>query len=246
MKNIRIRVQYDGTRYKGWQRQVTTPLTIQGKIEKVLSVMQDEEVTIDGAGRTDAGVHAMAQVANFALETEKTADEIGEYLNQYLPEDIRITQVEEAGARFHSRLNATGKTYRYECLRAGHYDVFRRDYAMTLTRTVSLKKMREAAEYFLGTHDFAGFCTHASKKKSTVRTIESIRIEEHDGRIVMDFHGNGFLYNMVRIIVGTLLEVGYGDRTPESMKELLQSKERKAAGETAPAKGLTLLQVNYD
>lgn len=244
--NIRIVVQYDGTRYRGWQRQANSELTIQGKIEQVLSKMCGEPVEIIGAGRTDAGVHARGQIANFHIRTEKSEEEILEYLNEFLPEDIRITKVQEAGERFHSRLNAISKTYRYTCLKKGCYDVFLRQYAFSLSKEADVDRMQKAALYFLGTHDFAAFCTKASKKKGTVRTIESISIEEDETKITFSYVGNGFLYNMVRILTGTLLEVGTGKREPEEMALLLEKKERRLAGETAPAKGLMLWQVHYD
>ena len=213
MRNIRLLIQYDGTRYRGWQRQTSSSQTIQGKIEQVLTRMSGEEVRIDGAGRTDAGVHAKAQVANFHLNhCDMSVNEILIYLNQYLPEDIRITSVVEAGPRFHSRFNVTGKTYRYLCIKKEHYDVFNRDFAWGLTTEIDVPAMREAAKHFLGKHDFYGFCTKASKKKSTVRTIKEIRIEETDATISFFFEGDGFLYNMVRILTGTLIEVGSGER----------------------------------
>lgn len=245
-KNIRLVIQYDGTRYKGWQRQQNMDVTIQGKIENVLSKMSGKKIEIDGAGRTDAGVHAREQIANFRMETDMTTEQIKEYVNCYLPSDIRVVRVEEAGERFHSRLNATGKTYHYRCLKKGSFDVFNRNYVMELTEEVDIEAMKEAALHFLGTHDFASFCTKASKKKSTVRTIQDISITESDTEIVFSYTGSGFLYNMVRIITGTLLEVGMGKRFPADIPDIIEGKNRKLAGETAPAKGLTLWKVYYD
>ncbi|MBP3702770.1 MAG: tRNA pseudouridine(38-40) synthase TruA [Lachnospiraceae bacterium] len=246
VRNFRIALQYDGTRYKGWQRQSGSDMTIQGKLEHILTKMCGETVTIAGAGRTDAGVHAREQIANFHIKTEWQTEQIGEYINRYLPEDIRVTKVQEAGERFHSRLNVTGKTYRYVCLKKGSYDVFSRQYTLELSENVQVDKMRKAAAYLLGTHDFSSFCTKASKKKSTVRRIDEISITEDDKKIIFSYSGNGFLYNMVRIITGTLLEVGMGKRSPEDIPTILERKNRKSAGETAPAKGLILWKVYYD
>ena len=251
--NYRMKIQYDGTRYKGWQRQAgsdegATSMTIQGKIEAVLSKFTGRFTGIDGAGRTDAGVHALEQIANVRIGDEEctSAEELKEYLNQYLPEDIRILDVEPAGERFHSRLNATGKRYCYHIIKYDKDCVFARKYAWKVSAPLNVDRMKRASQYFLGTHDFRSFCSRPSKKKSTVRTMKGIQIEETDPEIVLTFEGNGFLYNMVRILTGTLVEVGAGKREPEEMQEILEKRERKQAGETAPAKGLFLERVFYD
>lgn len=263
MSNYRLIIQYDGTRYHGWQRQKNGADTIQGKIESTLAKMAGSAVTIDGAGRTDAGVHARAQVANFRLTEKQTAslkeqcrgavfsqshsvsDLIFRGLNAYLPEDIRILKAEPAGERFHSRLNAIGKIYEYRIIKKDCYDVFARKYSWQVEETLDVGAMEEAAVCLLGKHDFKGFCSRSSKKKSTVRNLHRLTICETADDIILRFEGDGFLYNMVRIITGTLVEVGAGRRTRESVLEALESGERALAGAMAPAKGLTLCEVHY-
>lgn len=246
--NYRLKIQYDGTRYKGWQRQKGTEMTIQGKLEKVLSVYAGREMEIQGAGRTDAGVHAQDQVANVHLP-ENCAPEPGvlkEYLNEYLPEDIRVLSVERAGERFHSRLNARGKRYGYHIIKHDRDCVFQRKYAWKAENALDLGKMKKAAGYLLGKHDFQSFCSRASKKKSTVRTIHSIDIQETEDQIYLIYEGNGFLHNMVRILTGTLVEIGSGKLQPEEIPGILEKRQRQYAGETAPARGLFLEKVYYD
>ena len=246
--NYRMKIQYDGTRYRGWQRQSDTEWTIQGKIEAILSKRFGRRIEIDGAGRTDAGVHAKAQIANFHVEENETVDpvELQRYINTYLPEDIAIEEMCVAGERFHSRLNTTGKTYEYHLIPAGTTNVFARKYAWKMDVPLDVAAMREAAGYVLGTHDFRSFCTKASKKKSSVRTIRLLEIYERQDEIVIEITGTGFLYNMVRFLVGTLVEVGKGLREPEELSDILEKKERRYAGETAPAWGLFLKQIYYD
>ena len=187
-------------------------------------------------------MHARGQVAHFHSEKVYTAGQI----NEYLPEDIRILRLEEASPRFHSRLNATGKVYGYQILKAGRFDVFQRRYAWQMQEELDLEAMKEAADCLTGKHDFAGFCTKASKKKSTVRQIYEIRLEEEEDRIWIWFYGNGFLYNMVRILTGTLVAAGTGAMTTADVMQVLEQKDRKLAGPTAPAQGLFLQQVKYD
>lgn len=246
MNNYRFKIQYDGTRYRGWQRQKNDFDTIQGRIEQVLSRQMGHPVEIDGAGRTDAGVHAREQVANVHLDYNGTTEELRECLNEYLPEDIRILEVEIAGERFHSRLNATGKVYEYRLCKKGCFDVFARKYQWQMEELLDVARMKEAAELLLGEHDFKGFCTKASRKKSTIRRIDAIDIEETENAVILHFFGNGFLYNMVRILTGTLVEIGTGTREISTIKEIFERKERVLAGMTAPAKGLTLVRVKYD
>ncbi len=200
--------------------------TIQGRIEQVLSKQMEFPVTIDGAGRTDAGVHAKEQVANFRLNTEKTTQQLQDVLNEYLPEDIRILKVEEAGERFHSRLNATGKSIRILSLqKKGGFDVFGRKYMWQMDKELDVVRMRQAVEKLVGEHDFKGFCTKASRKKSTVRNLYDITITEDENRIYLTFYGSGFLYNMVRILTGTLVEIGMGERTAESIDEVFAKRK---------------------
>lgn len=244
--NYRFDIQYDGTRYGGWQKQKDTDNTIQGKIEEVLSRMTGQEISIQGAGRTDAGVHARGQVANTWMETEKSCQEICQYMNQYLPEDIEIVQVSQVQERFHSRLNAREKVYQYRIAVGFHKNVFERKYQCPLHENLDGAAMKKAAQLLTGTHDFKSFCANKKMKKSTVRSLKSIEVEELPQEIVLTYTGDGFLYNMVRILTGTLIEVGRGKRTPEQMTEILKAKNREAAGFTAPARGLTLLEVRYD
>lgn len=246
MNNYRMIIQYDGTRYKGWQRQKNSADTIQGRIEMILSKLVNYKVEIDGAGRTDAGVHARGQVANVHLKEAYDVVWLREQMNAYLPENIRILEVREAGERFHSRLNATGKVYEYRILKKDCQDVFRRKYVWQLDKELNVEKMRQAAELLKGQHDFKGFCAKASKKKSTIRTIYEIEIEEGEQDVLIRYTGNGFLYNMVRILTGTLIEIGVGEREPDSIQKILTTGDRKIAGQTAPAQGLFLAKVLYD
>lgn len=245
-QNYKFIISYDGSRYYGWEHQPGIDLTIQGKLENVLALMLGEEVEILGAGRTDAGVHAKAMVAHAKFETDKTTDEICEYMNHYLPEDICIQEVRIASDRFHSRYNAIGKTYCYTCYVGDRKPVFNRKYCYPVERPLDLDAMRRAAEHLMGTHDFASFCSNPKMKKSTVRKVDLIDISQSGAYLNLTFHGSGFLQHMVRILTGTLLEVGYGDRDPESIPALIEAKKRALAGFTAPAKGLCLIRVDYD
>lgn len=246
MRNFMVVLQYEGTRYQGWQKQDTTENTIQGKLEMLLSKMAGVKVEVQGSGRTDAGVHAIGQVANFHLDTSKTAEEIMEYMNFYLPEDIAVISIKEVEERFHSRLNAKGKTYCYRVLNTKIPHVFDRRYVHMIEETLDVEAMKKAAAYMEGTHDFKAFTSNKRSKKSTVRTVWSIRIEYVTSEeIRFTFNGNGFLYHMVRIMMGTLLEVGLHKRTPEEIKDILNTGKREAAGELVPAKGLTLMEVRY-
>lgn len=245
MANYKLLIEYDGTRYYGWQRQPDQN-TIQGKLESVLSVLCGRDVEVIGAGRTDAGVHARAMTANVVLDTEASCQEIRDYLNRYLPDDIAVTEVREASPRFHARYNAIGKTYCYTCYDGEVKPVFDRRYYTGLEGRPDLDRMREAAEILRGQHDFRNFCINPGKKKSTVRCVDQILIQREGGYLRFIFHGTGFLQNMVRIMVGTLLEAGYGRMTPEQVREALESEERRKAGPTAPARGLCLMSVDYD
>ena len=246
MQNYRFLIAYDGTRYHGWEHKKDV-VTIQGKIESVLSLMAGEEVRINGAGRTDAGVHARAMVASGPVPTDKTPEEIRDYMNHYLPDDICILEVTPAAERFHARFNAQGKHYRYTIYRGRLKPVFDRKYVWTLDEgeTIDCERMRKAAAYLVGEHDFKSFCGNPKMKKSTVRLVDSITIKRSKNQIYFTFHGTGFLQHMVRILVGTLLEVGAGRIQPESMTEILEAKDRRVAGPTAPACGLCLERVDY-
>lgn len=249
MKNYKITLQYDGTRYLGWEHQPGKDNTIQGKVETLLGRMLDrpegDVPKVIGAGRTDAGVHAAAMVCNVHMETAMTPEEIMTFMNTYLPDDIGVTDVREASERFHSRYNAVGKTYRYTCWYGARKPVFDRRYIYVLDSQPDLDAMRKAAAHLIGTHDFKSFCGNPKMKKSTVRTVDSIEIKKNGPVIRFYFHGDGFLQHMVRILTGTLLEVGYGKRQPSDMEAILDARDRTAAGYTAPAQGLCLMKVDY-
>lgn len=244
MKNYFMNISYDGTRYQGWQRLGDGEASIQGKIEDVLGRMCGHRVEIHGSGRTDAGVHAVGQTASFKIETDKTEKEIIDYINEYLPEDIAITDLYEVDERFHARLNAKEKTYLYRINNTNISNVFERKYMYRVKEKLDTDKMRKASEKLLGKHDFKGFSAVKKTKKSTVRTIYKISITDGE-EIRIYITGDGFLYNMVRIIIGTLIEIGLGKRTAESIDDIFETKVRSSAGFTAPAQGLTLYNVKY-
>ena len=245
-QNYKMILSYDGSRYYGWEHQPNTELTIQGKLETVLSRLTGEEVTVIGAGRTDAGVHARGMCANALLETTLSEEEIRAYMNRYLPEDISINELKRCGDRFHARFKASGKTYRYSCWYGAQKPVFERKYVRVLEQKPDIGKMKAAAQYLIGEHDFKSFCGNSKMKKSTVRRIDSIDITENGSYIRLYFHGTGFLQNQVRIMTGTLLEIGFGKRVPEEMQTILEKKDRRAAGFTAEPQGLCLMKVDYE
>lgn len=245
MRNIKIKIAYDGTRYNGWQKQDNTDNTIQGKLEQLLSRMTGEEIEIHGSGRTDAGVHALGQVFHFHTESTMTTEDIMAYMSEYLPMDIGVLEVRNASERFHSRLNVKRKTYCYHIWNSPIPNVFERKYSYQIPERLDVDKMKKAAEYLIGTHDFKSFCANKRMKKSTVRMIESIDFIIEGDMLKIRYKGNGFLYNMVRILTGTLIEIGKGAREPEEMKQILESRSREAAGFTAPAHGLFMEGVEY-
>ena len=244
MNNYKFTVQYDGTRYSGWQRQGNTSSTIQFKLERAISRLLGEEIEVAGSGRTDAGVHALGQVANFRTEKILDTADILLKLNSALPEDIVVLNLTLASPRFHARLSAKEKTYRYTIHNSAVSDVFRRKFEYQLPESLDLEAMEKAVGYLIGTHDFRGFST-GHTKKSTVRHIRCIDISREGDKVFLTFTGNGFLYNMVRILTGTLIEVGRGERTPKSVQEVLETNDRTKAGFTAPAQGLCLMEVKY-
>lgn len=244
MRNIKLLISYDGKRYNGWQRQASTDQTIQTKLEQLLCKMTGEEIEIHGSGRTDRGVHATGQVANFHTGTNMTTEEILQYMNEYLPQDIAILDVRDASPRFHSRLNVIKKTYTYRVWNAPTRNVLERNYTYHVAEPLDVDAMREAASYFIGTHDYQSFCAR-KMKKSSVRTIHSITIEQLGAELRFTYCGSGFLYNMVRIVTGTLIEVGRHEREATSMPDLINAKKRSLAGHTAPAHALCLSRVDY-
>lgn len=244
MRNLRMTIAYDGSKYKGWQKQKDTELTIQGKIEAVLSKMTGEEILVVGCGRTDAGVHAENYIANFHTKCDFKTKMILDYLYEFLPEDIVVKSLEEVSERFHARYNVKAKTYVYTINNNKYRDVFKRKYSYHLSDKLNLTEMRNASEVLIGSHDFQSF-TNSRSDKSTIRTISYINIVEKNGIIEIEVNGNGFLWNMVRIIVGTLIEVGMGNLKLLDVERILNEKKRWEAGPLAQAKALCLRDVQY-
>ena len=244
MRNLRLDICYDGTRYRGWQRFPGREDTIQGKLETALSRILDEPIRISGSGRTDAGVHALGQVASFHCESDMDCGQILEKLRRYLPEDIGIYSCKEASPRFHARLNAKEKTYLYRIWNSDAPCVFQRRYVAVMPEALDLHAMEMGAQLLLGSHDFSAFCSNPKMKKSTVRCLRAVDICRQGDEVRLRFTGNGFLHGMVRILTGTLVEVGRGQRSPESLAQLFGGK-RAQAGFLAPAQGLTLMEVFY-
>ena len=244
MRNLRLDICYEGTRYRGWQRLSGTDNTIQGKIETALTRILGEPIEISGSGRTDAGVHARGQVANFHCESAMPSSEILSNLRRYLPEDIGIYSCKEVSPRFHARLNAKEKTYLYRIWNSENPCVFRRKFVALFPEKLDVAAMRQAADHLCGEHDFSAFCGNPKFKKSTVRFVRSIEILQNADELQILVTGNGFLHSMVRIIVGTLIEVGRGERQADSLPDLFGAK-RSDAGFLAPAQGLCLQEGYY-
>lgn len=244
MRNLRLVMCYDGTRYRGWQRQASGDNTIQGKLETALSRILEEKVEVHGSGRTDAGVHAEKQVVNFYCENPMPCEQILFQLRRYLPEDLGIKSCKQVSDRFHARLNAKSKTYRYRLWNSDEPCVFQRRFVTVWPEKLDVEKMEQAAQFLLGEHDFSAFCTNRHMKKSTFRRIDAINIERIGPELQITVTGNGFLHNMVRILVGTLVEVGQGSRQAAFMPELFGA-ERSRAGMLMPPQGLCLMEVTY-
>lgn len=246
MNNYKLIIQYDGGRYKGWQRLGNEDNTIQGKLEKVLSTMVGTETELIGCSRTDARVHAIAQVANFKAEIIMSAKEVKNYLNQYLPQDISVIEVKMVPEKYHARYHALHKTYLYKVWNMEHPNPFLRKYSWHIPTSLNIEGMKTASQYFLGQHDFTTFSNAKSKKKSMVRVIRDITIKKEEGLIMIRVTGDGFLYNMVRKIVGVLVQVGLGEIKSDEIPLMIQSKERSQLGILAEASGLYLEKVVYD
>lgn len=245
MNNYKLTIQYDGGRYKGWQRLGSGENTIQEKLEQVVSQLVGKETEIIGCSRTDAGVHALAQIANFKSEAELSEEYIMSYLNRYLPQDICILEVASVSEQFHSRYQAKKKTYLYKIWNKEYPNPFMRKYSMQVNKSLNMDEMKVAGEYFIGAHDFTAFSNAKSKKKSMVREVYSVEMEKEGDFINIRIQGDGFLYNMVRWIVGTLIEVGLGNLKPEEIPGIMEAKERNKTGDLAEACGLYLEKITY-
>ena len=244
-RRVLLTVSYDGTAYAGWQRQQNA-LAVQQVLEEALRKLTGEKtLTVTGSSRTDAGVHARRQVCSFRAETDMGCAELLARLRQYLPEDIGALSLEEAPPRFHARLSCTEKSYLYRIWNSGAPNVFERKYLYRYPGALDTDAKRRAAHALIGEHDFTAFCSNRHMKKSAVRTLRSIEIDRHGDELRILLTGNGFLYNMVRIIVGTLIEAGRGERDADNIAAALQSRDRKNAGFTSPAQGLCLWDVRY-
>ncbi len=243
-RTYRLTLSYDGTRFRGWQR-LPGGNTIQGRVEAVLSEIFDQDIEIHGSGRTDAGVHALGQVASFRAP-QYDCDRLLAKLRHKLPEDIGVLSVEYAPDRFHARLSAVEKTYQYRVWNSPTPDVFGRLYRAQISQKLDLEKMRRAMALCLGRHDFLAFCSNKHFKKSSVRELRAFDLSVQGEELCFTLRADGFLYNMVRILVGTVLEVGQGLREPESIPLLFSRRLREEAGETAPARGLCLMEVSYE
>ncbi len=244
MRNLRLDICYEGTRYRGWQRLAGSDNTIQGKLEKTLSRILGEPVEITGSGRTDGGTHALGQVANCHIQSQMPCEDILAELRRYLPEDIGIYSVKNVSPRFHARLNAKTKTYCYRVWNSDAPCIFDRKFVLIDPRPLDLELMKQAAAQFLGEHDFSAFCANKNMKKSTVRYIQSLELRRQGDELRFTVTGNGFLHHMVRIMVGTLLEVGRGERQPDGIPALFGAA-RAQAGELVSAAGLCLMEVTY-
>ncbi len=246
MRNIKLVIEYDGKEFNGWQKQ-PNKLNIQGEIEKAIERITGEKVDLNASGRTDAGVHAIGQVANFKTNSNIPIEKIPIALNSNLKKSIVIKSAEEVEERFHSRLSCKKKTYRYIINNSKYGTAIYRNLETHIPMKLDIEKMKEAVKYFEGEHDFKAFKASGTSSKSSVRTIYKAEvIDAGNEKIYIELTGNGFLYNMVRIISGTLVEVGLGKIEPKEVKNIIQSKKRENAGKTLPPQGLYLVKVEYE
>lgn len=244
MKNIKLIIEYDGTNYHGWQSQINA-ITIQDVISCAINKLTGEECNLIGSSRTDVGVHALGQVANFMTASNIPGDKFSYALNNILPKDVVIKKSEEVAQNFHSRYSSLGKKYKYLILNTPQPTALFINRALRYKNNLNIENMKDAANFLIGTHDYSAFKSTGSSVKSSVRTVTGVSLEKTDEMIEFQITGNGFLYNMVRIIVGTLLDVGHGKIKAEDIKDIIQSKERNRAGKTAVACGLYLVEVFY-
>ena len=245
MRNIKLTIEYDGKDFNGWQKQ-PNKLNIQGEIERAIYNITKEEVDLIGSGRTDAGVHAWNQIANFKTNSNISIEKMAIAINSQLKNSIVVKKAEEVDERFHSRYNAKRKTYRYVINNTEYGSAIYRNLEYHFPIKLNVEKMQEAAKYFEGEHDFKTFKSSGTSGKNSVRTIYKAEVKTDGERILIELTGNGFLYNMVRIISGTLLDVGLGKIEPSEIEDIINSKDRTKAGKTLPAHGLYLVKVNYE
>lgn len=245
MRNIKLTIEYDGKDFNGWQKQ-PNKLNIQGEIERAIYNITKEEVGLIGSGRTDAGVHAWNQIANFKTNSNISIEKMAIAINSQLKNSIVVKKAEEVDERFHSRYNAKRKTYRYVINNTEYGSAIYRNLEYHFPIKLNVEKMQEAAKYFEGEHDFKAFKSSGTSGKNSVRTIYKAEVKTDGERILIELTGNGFLYNMVRIISGTLLDVGLGKIEPSEIEDIINSKDRTRAGKTLPAHGLYLVKVNYE
>lgn len=245
MRNIKLVIEYDGSGFNGWQKQ-PNKLNIQGEIEAVLENITKEKVELIASGRTDAGVHALGQVANFKTNSKIPIEKIPIAINSQVKNSIRIKNAEEVDERFHSRYNCKKKTYRYIIDNSKYGSSIYRNLTYHIPTKLNVEKMKKAIKYFEGQHDFKAFRSSGTSSKSSVRTIYNAEIKQKEQYIVIELTGNGFLYNMVRIISGTLVDVGLGKTKPEDIPNIIEEKDRQKAGKTLPPQGLFLVKVEYD
>ena len=245
MRNIKLEIEYDGKDFNGWQKQ-PTKLNIQGEIERAIEIVTGEKVELIASGRTDAGVHSLGQIANFKTDSKLPIEKFPVALNSKLKKSIRIQKAEEMDERFHSRYNCKQKTYRYIINNSKEGSAIYRNLEYHIPVKLNIKDMKKAIKYFEGEHDFKGFKASGTSSKSSVRKIYKAEIKEDEQRIIIELTGNGFLYNMVRIIAGTIVDVGLGKIKPDEIPEIIKSKDRTRAGKTLPPYGLYLVKVNYN
>lgn len=245
MRNIKLTIEYDGKDFNGWQKQ-PNKLNIQGTIEQAIKSITGEDVELNASGRTDAGVHALGQVANFKTDSQIPIEKFAIAINSKLKKSIVIKKAEEVDERFHSRYNCKRKTYRYIINTSETGSAIYRNLEYNIKMQLDVKKMQEAVKFFVGEHDFSAFKSSGTSSKSSVRTIYNAKVEQDGERIIIELTGNGFLYNMVRIISGTLVEVGLNKIKPEDITKIIESKNRQNAGKTLPPCGLYLVSVEYE
>lgn len=245
MRNIKLTIEYDGKEYNGWQKQ-PNKLNIQGEIEKAIENVTGKQVDLIGSGRTDAGVHAFGQVANFKIDSEFPIEKMATAINSQLKKSICIKKAEDVPLEFHSRYNCHSKTYEYVIDNSEQGTAIYRNFTYHVFQKLDVNKMQEAASYLIGEHDFSSFKSSGTSSKSSVRTIYSAKVMQKQNQIIIQLTGNGFLYNMVRIISGTLVDVGMKNIEPEEVKKILEAKNRQLAGKTLPPQGLFLIEVKYD